>query len=59
MPGKEGLRGGVRPSLGHPSKYSWLNSAAAAELVKSPKRRNRVNKETAMKEESAAKRISR
>lgn len=56
---RDGLGGGVRPSLGHPSKYSWLNSTAAAELVKSPKRRNRVNKETAMKEESAAKRISR
>lgn len=27
------------------SKYSWLNSPAAAELVKSEKRRNTVNKE--------------
>lgn len=27
------------------SKYSWLNSVAAAELVKSEKRRNTVNKE--------------
>lgn len=28
-----------------PSKDSWLNSDAAAELVKSEKRRNTVNKE--------------
>lgn len=27
------------------TKYSWLNSAAAAELVKSEKRRDTVNKE--------------